>query len=56
MNRDRRHDWDAPDNIEDGHLDSDSSSPDDFANETNFVPTSSGYPVKVLSPAEKGKT
>ena len=38
MSRDRRHDWDAPDYIEAGHVDDDSSSSDDVANAVNYVP------------------
>ena len=53
MYRDRRHDWNTPDDIEDGHLDENSSSSDDIANAVRYVPTSSGSPVKVLSRAEK---
>ena len=55
MCRDRPHDWDAPDDIEHGHLDEESSSSDDISNATRYVPTSSGSPVNVLSRAEKRK-
>ena len=55
MCRDRRRDCDAPDPIEDGHLDNKSSSSDDTSNATRYVPTSSGSPVKVLSRTEKRK-
>ena len=53
MSRERRHDWDAPDDIEDGDLDENSSSSDEIANAVRYVPTSAGSPVKVLSRAEK---
>ena len=53
MSRERRHDWDAPDDIEDGDLDENSSSSDDISNAVRYVPTSAGSPVKVLSCAEK---
>ena len=53
MSRERRHDWDAPDDIEDGDLDENSSSSDDISNAVRYVPTSAGFPVKVLSRAEK---
>ena len=60
MCREVRHDWDAPDDIEDGDLDENSSSSDDISNVVRYVPTSAGSPVKVLSRAEKrdalGKT
>ena len=55
MCRDRRNDCDAPDDIEDGHLDDESFSSDDIANATRYVPTSSGSPVNVLSRSEKRK-
>ena len=53
MSRERRHDWDAPDDIEEGDLDENSSSSDDISNAVRYVPTSAGSPVKVLSRAEK---
>ena len=53
MSRERRHDWDAPDDIEDGDLDEISSSSDDISNAVRYVPTRAGSPVKVLSRAEK---
>ena len=53
MSRERRHDWDAPDDIEDGDLDENSSSSEDISNAVRYVPTSAGSPVKVLSRAEK---
>ena len=53
MSRERRHDWDAPDDIEDGDVDENSSSSDDISNAVRLVPTSAGSPVKVLSRAEK---
>ena len=53
MSRERRHDWDAPDDIEDGDLNENSSSSDDIANAVRYVPTSAGFPVKTLSRAEK---
>ena len=53
MSRELRHDWDAPDDIEDGDLDENLSSSDDIANAVKYVPTSAGFPVKVLSRAEK---
>ena len=53
MCRDRKHDWDTPDDIEDEDLDKNSSSSDDIPNAVRYVPTSSGSPVKVLSRAEK---
>ena len=53
MSRGRRHDWEAPDDIEDGYLDENSSSSDDISNAVRYVPTSAGSPVKVLSRAEK---
>ena len=53
MSRERRHDWDAPDDVEDGDLDENSSSSDDISNAVRYVPTSAGSPVKVLSRAEK---
>ena len=56
MCQDIRHDCDAPDEIEDRHLDKESSSSDDTSDATRYVPTSSGSPVKVLSRAEKRKT
>ena len=53
MSRERRHDWDAPDDIEDGDLDENSSSSDDISNAVRYVRTGAGFPVKVLSRAEK---
>ena len=53
MSWEKRHDWDAPDDIEDGDLDENSSSSDDISNAVRYVPTSAGSPVKVLSRAEK---
>ena len=53
MCRDRRHDWNTPDDFEHGYLDEDSFSSDDISNAVRYVPTSSGFPVKVLSRAEK---
>ena len=53
MSRERRHDWDATDDIEDGDLDENSSSSDDISNAVRYVPTSADSPVKVLSRAEK---
>ena len=53
MSRERRHDWDAPDDIEDGDVDENSSSSEDISNAVRYVPTSAGSPVKVLSGAEK---
>ena len=53
MSRERRHDWDFPDDIENGDLDENSSSSDDISNAVRYVPTSAGSPVKVLSRAEK---
>ena len=53
MSRERRHDWDAPDDIEDGDADENSSSSEDISNARRYVPTSAGSPVKVLSRAEK---
>ena len=53
MSRERRHDWDAPDDIEDGDVDENSSSLEDISNAVRYVPTSAGSPVKVLSRAEK---
>ena len=53
MSRERRHDWEAPDDIEDGDLDENSSSSDDISNAVRYVRTSAGSPVKVLSRAEK---
>ena len=53
MSRERRHDWDAPDDIEDGDLDENSLSSDDIFNAVIYVPTRAGSPVKVLSRAEK---
>ena len=53
MSRQRRHDWDAPDDIDDGDLDENSSSSDDISNAVRYVPTSAGSPLKVLSRAEK---
>ena len=55
MSGDRRHEWDAQGDIEDGHLGNDSSSSDDIANDTKYVPNRSGSPVKVLLRAEKRK-
>ena len=52
MSRERRHDWDAPDDIEDGDLDENSSSSDDISNAVRYVSTSAGSPVKGLSRAE----
>ena len=52
MSRERRHDWDAPDDVEDGDLDENSSSPD-ISNAVRYVATSAGSQVKVLSRAEK---
>ena len=52
MCRDRRHDWDTPDDIEDGELDDNSSSSDDISNAVRYIPTSAGKPVKT-SPAQK---
>ena len=51
--RDRRLDWDTPDDIEDGDLDENSSSSDDISDAVRYIPTSAGSPVKVLSRAEK---
>ena len=53
MSRERRHDWDAPDGIEDGDLDENSSSSDEIVNTVRYVPTSAGSLVKALSRAEK---
>ena len=53
MSRERRHDWDAPDHIEDGDVDENSSSSEDISNAVRYVPTSAGSPVKGLSRAEK---
>ena len=53
MSRERRHDWDAPDDIEDGDLEENSSSSEDIANAVRYVLTSAGSPVKVLSRAVK---
>ena len=53
MSRERRHDWDAPDDVDDGDLDKNSSSSDDISNAVRYVPTSAGSPVKVLSRAVK---
>ena len=53
MSRERRHDWDAPDDIEDGDVDENSSSSEDISNAVRYVPTSAGSPVKVLSRSEK---
>ena len=53
MSREGRHDWDAPDDIEDGNLDANSSSSDDIANAVRYVPASAGSSVEVLSRAEK---
>ena len=55
MCRNRRLDWDASDDIEDGHLDDESSSSDDLPNATRYVPTSSGSPVKIFFRSEKQK-
>ena len=55
MSRDRRYDCDAPDEVEDGYIDEDSSSSDDNTNAVNYVATSLGSPVKVLSRAVKRK-
>ena len=55
MSRERRHDWNAPDDIEDGDLDENSSSSDDISNAVRYVPTSAGSQVKVLSRAENEK-
>ena len=49
--RERRHDWDAPDDIEDGDLDENSSSSDDIANAVRYVPTMLGLQRK-CSPAQ----
>ena len=46
MCRDRQNDWDAPDDIKNGHLDVESSSSDEISNAFWYVPTSSGSPVK----------
>ena len=53
MCRDRRHDWDTPDDIEAGELDDNSSSSDDISKAVRYVHISAGSPVKVLSCAEK---
>ena len=53
LGRERRHDWDTPDDIEDGDLDDNSSSSDDISNAVRYVPSSAGSPVKNLSRAEK---
>ena len=53
MGRERRHDWDAPDYIENGDLDENSSPSDDISKAVRYVPTSAGSPVKVLSGAKK---
>ena len=52
MSRDRYHDWDAQDHIEVGYVDDDSSSSEDVANATKYVPTSLRSPVKLLSRAQ----
>ena len=52
MSRERRNDWDAPDDVEDGDPDEISSSSDDISNAVRYVPTSAGSSVKVLSRAE----
>ena len=49
MSRKKRHDWNAPDDIEHGDLDENSISSDDNSNAVRYVPTSAGSPVKVLS-------
>ena len=51
--RERRHDWDDPNDIEDGDQDENLSSSDDVSNALKYVPTSAGSPAKVLSRAEK---
>ena len=56
MCRDRRHDWDTPDDIEDGDLDENSSLSDDISNAVSYVPISAASPVKVLPRAEKRDT
>ena len=56
MYREIRYEWDTPDDIEDGHLDKESSSSCNISNAVRYVPTSSGSPVKVLSRTEKRKT
>ena len=53
MSRERRHDWDAPDDIEDGDVDENSTSSEDISNAVRYVPTSTESPVKVLFRAEK---
>ena len=45
MIRDRCLDWDAHRDNEHGHIDRDTSSSDDDANVTEYVPISSGFPV-----------
>ena len=45
MSWETRHDWDTPDDIEDGDLDENSSSPDDISNAVRYVPTSAGSPA-----------
>ena len=45
----------APDVIKNGLIDEDSSSSDEVAKPTNYVPSSSGSPVKLLSHSEKRK-
>ena len=53
MCRDKRHDWDTPDDIEDGDQDENSSSSDAISNAVGYVPTSADSPVKVLTRDEK---
>ena len=52
MSRDRYHDWDAQNHIEVGYVDDDSSSSEDVANATKYVPTSLRFPVKTVSRAQ----
>ena len=56
IGRERRQDCFTPDDIEDGHLDEESSSSEYISNAVRYVPTSSVSPVKVLSRTAKRKT
>ena len=49
----RQHDWDAPDYIENWHLDDDSTSSEDVANASKYVLSNSGSPISVLTSTQK---
>ena len=51
----RQHDWDAPDYIENGHLEDDSSSSENVVNASKYVLSNSGSSISVLNSTQKQK-